>query len=192
MSDENLAPGEAPKRPKGFQKGHKKHGGRRVGTPNKYTLTRRLEEGASDLFTVLPEVTGSPREVMDQIMRFFAGIGQKFLQEAQRLDESGDRAGALDSYHRSERATALAMESAKAVAPYVHPRLSEAHDAAPSEVMIKGGLLAADAPADELPLFRLAPANQLAPPPVERPTIDLEASPVESDKPGPKRWKVEI
>jgi hypothetical protein len=56
MSDEAVAPGEAPKRPKGFQKGHKKQGGRRVGTPNKQTLTRRMEEGAGDLFAVLPAI----------------------------------------------------------------------------------------------------------------------------------------
>jgi hypothetical protein len=188
MSDDNLAP----KRPKGFQKGHQKHGGRRVGSLNKRTVTRMMEESAGDLFSVVPEVRGSPREVMDHLMRFFVGIGRQFLEEAQRLNASGNRSAAIEMYSRAERAQTIGLEAAKAVSPYVHARLSEAHDAAPAEVMIKGGLLAADAPVDELPLFRLAPSNQLAPPPPERPTIDLEAQPVESHKPGPKRWKVEI
>jgi hypothetical protein len=132
---------------------------------------------------------------MDHLMRFFTAIGQNFITEAQRLDASGDRAGALEAYHRSERASALGLEAAAKVAPYIHARIAEAHDQAPAEVMIKGGLRDASVPADELPVERLAPEQKVAPPPPQSELPLLEAIPIEpgtADKPGPKRWKVDI
>jgi hypothetical protein len=149
-----------------------------------------MEEYAGDLF-VVPEVVGSPREIMDGLMKLFTGIGQKFLSEAHRLDQAGDRAGALEAFHRAQSASSLGLEAAAKVAPYVHPRLSEAHDAAPSEVKIRGGLLTQDAAEDDLPLFKLVP-NQVAPrpPPSEKPVIDLQPEPADSAT--PRRWKVEI
>jgi hypothetical protein len=162
---------------------------------NRQTLTRLAEESAADLFLTIPECTGNPRQVMTEMMQFFVGVSRKFLGEAQRLESVGNMTGALEAWHRSERASAVALEAAKAVSPYVHARLSEAHDQAPAEIAIRGGLRAADAPVDELPLFKLSTTPQVvAPPPApsDKPVIDLEAQPIESGTSGPKRWKIDL
>jgi hypothetical protein len=161
-ADDDANPTEPPKR-SGFQPGRAKTGGRQKGSKNRKSLERQLEAAARDLFAVPGAdfgIVGSPKQLMEDGMRFFARASLDFLKEARRLELAGDRRGALEAWQRSERARIASIEAAARLAPYCHARLESIptidHDASTIKITIEGGI-----PDNAMP----APPKTDAPPP---------------------------
>ncbi len=107
-----------------------KRGGIRKGAGRKPGAVTKRTRAAAD--NAVREGGALPLDVMLEGMRFFHERGEEALAKLMALPADGASSDGLVAYNELVKFKGLAIEAAKAAAPYVHPRLAA--------VQVSGGL----------------------------------------------------